>query len=173
MSFLGLATSRRCCEPELARGRQDKSTPRLKFWALSFLQEKHPRSLGENAFSTCAHQEPRLYNDLFLRWIPITHNSVGDASCFSVRDHHLPRPRNAAFLILNATSVATWTRTLNPFLRRASYACHDPEQTQSLGRRQGQGDGTAFDRDPDGSPFLWVLQDTYEGETFFRLEMGF
>ena len=70
---------------------------------------------------------------------------------------------------LNAASVATRTKTLNPFLWRASHARRDPEQSQSLGRRQGQGDGTAFDQDSNGSLFfLWVLQDTYEAETFFQ-----
>ena len=27
---------------------------------------------------------------------------------------------------------------------------------------------TAFDQNPDGSKFLWVLQDTYQGNTFFE-----
>ena len=34
-----------------------------------------------------------------------------------------------------------------------------PEKRQSI---------NAFDHNPDGSQFLWVLQDTYEGKTFFE-----
>ena len=71
-----------------------------------------------------------------------------------------------AFPALDSTSIAIWTRNLNP-LRWGSYRTRrDPER--NLAKRQGQGDGTAFDRNPDGSAFLWVLQDTYEGETFFE-----
>ena len=72
----------------------------------------------------------------------------------------------ATFPALDSTSVATWTRSLNPLGWRSPTPRHDPEQ--NLAKRQGQGDGTDFDRNPDGSAFLWVLEDTYEGETFFE-----
>ena len=71
----------------------------------------------------------------------------------------------AASPALNSTSITTWAKHLNP-LRWASFICPDSER--NLAKRQGQGDGTAFDRNPNGSAFLWVLQDTYEGETFFE-----
>lgn len=71
----------------------------------------------------------------------------------------------AAFPALDMASVATWTKDLNP-LRWRSHIRRD--SGQNLAKRQGQGDGTDFDRNPNGSAFLWVLQDTYEGETFFE-----
>ena len=37
--------------------------------------------------------------------------------------------------------------------------------TTQLERRQAD---NAFDHNPDGSQFLWVLQDTYQGKTFFE-----
>lgn len=77
----------------------------------------------------------------------------------------LPR-ETAAFPTFDPTSVTTWAKNLNPLTRKSLYADRTPEQ--NLAKRQGQGDGTDFDRNPDGSAFLWVLQDTYEGETFFE-----
>ena len=71
----------------------------------------------------------------------------------------------AAFPALDPASVTTWTKNLNP-LRWRSHARHYSEP--SFAKRQGQGDGTDFDRNPNGSAFLWVLQDIYEGETFFE-----
>ena len=71
----------------------------------------------------------------------------------------------AAFPTLDSTSITTWAENLIP-LRWIPHA--RLESKQNLAKRQGQGDGTAFDRNPDGSTFLWVLQDTYEGETFFE-----
>ena len=71
----------------------------------------------------------------------------------------------AAFPALDSTSIATWAKNLNP-LRWGSDTRRDSRR--NLAKRQGQGDGTAFDRNPDGSAFLWLLQDTYEGETFFE-----
>ena len=65
-----------------------------------------------------------------------------------------------------APAGATWATNFNPLSWRTPHTRCDSEQT--LEKRQGQGDGTAFDRNPDGSAFLWVLQDTYEGETFFE-----
>src|SRR5258708_6139435 len=71
-----------------------------------------------------------------------------------------------AFPALDQTPVATWTRKLIPLPRRTLQARRD--SSLSFAKRQGQGDGTAFDRNPDGSGFLWVSQDTYEGESFFE-----
>ena len=72
----------------------------------------------------------------------------------------------AAFPAFDLTSVTTWTKSFNPLIRKSLYAGRAFEQ--NLAKRQGQGDGTDFDRNPDGSAFLWVLQDAYEGETFFE-----
>jgi len=72
----------------------------------------------------------------------------------------------AAFPAFDPTSITTWTKHLNPLTRESLYA--DRASEQNLAKRQGQGDGTDFDRNPDGSAFLWALQDTYEGETFFE-----
>jgi len=72
----------------------------------------------------------------------------------------------AAFPALNPGSVAAWTINLNPLRWRSLHAHRDSEQ--DLAKRQGQGDGTAFDLNPNGSSFLWVLEDTYEGDTFFE-----
>ena len=65
-----------------------------------------------------------------------------------------------------APAGATWMTNFNPLSQRTPHTRRDSKQT--LEKRQGQGDGTAFDRNPDGSAFLWVLRDTYEGETFFE-----
>jgi len=70
------------------------------------------------------------------------------------------------FPAFDPTSITTWAKSLNPLTRKSLYA--DRTSEQNLAKRQGQGDGTDFDRNPDGSAFLWVLQDTYEGETFFE-----
>jgi hypothetical protein len=37
--------------------------------------------------------------------------------------------------------------------------------TKLLGKRQSSG---AFDHNPNGSEFLWILEDTYQGNTFFE-----
>ena len=73
----------------------------------------------------------------------------------------------AAFPALDPTPITAWTRNLNPLSWRISQAARR-DSVPNLEKRQGQGDGTAFDRNPDGSAFLWVLQDTYEGEGFFE-----
>ena len=72
----------------------------------------------------------------------------------------------AVFPAFDQTSIATWAKNLNPLQWQSNDTRHDSEQ--SLAKRQGQGDGTAFDRNPDGSAFLWVLEDTYSGETFLE-----
>jgi len=77
----------------------------------------------------------------------------------------LPR-ETTAFPTFDPTFITTWAKNLNPRARKSLYAGRTPEQ--KLAKRQGQGDGTDFDLNPDGSAFLWVLQDTYEGETFFE-----
>ena len=72
-----------------------------------------------------------------------------------------------AFPAPDPNSVATWINGLNPLTAWSSSRTRGDSE-QHLAKRQGQGDGTDFDRNPDGSAFLWVLQDTYEGETFFE-----
>ena len=75
-------------------------------------------------------------------------------------------PQIAAFPAFDPNFVATWTRNLNPLAWKSLHASRGPEQNPA--KRQGQGDGTDFDRNPNGSAFLWTLQDTYQGETFFE-----
>jgi hypothetical protein len=65
-----------------------------------------------------------------------------------------------------STAFTKWTRNLNPLSWQISQPRRDSRQ--GLEKRQAQGDGTAFDRNPDGSSFLWTLEDTYQGKTFFE-----
>ena len=65
-----------------------------------------------------------------------------------------------------APDTASLAVNFNPLPWGPSLPRRDPKR--DFTKRQGLSDGTAFDRNPDGSPFLWVLQDTYERETFFE-----
>ena len=105
-----------------------------------------------------------LYNDLAPRLIALVLTML--PTCLFALLTLLPH-KTAAFPALGLTSISTWAEKSNPLTWRSLRHAHrEPEQ--NLAKRQGQGDGTAFDRNPDGSAFLWVLQDTYEGETFFE-----
>ena len=55
-----------------------------------------------------------------------------------------------------------WSESLNLLRWKPSLKANDTVQFE---KRQSD---TAFDHNPDGSQFLWVLQDTYQGETFFE-----
>ena len=75
--------------------------------------------------------------------------------------------KTLALPALDLTSIAIWAKKSNQLAWRSLPQLYrEPEQ--NLGKRQGQQDGTTLDRNPDGSTFLWVLQDTYEGATFFE-----
>ncbi|KAF9785076.1 glycoside hydrolase family 16 protein [Thelephora terrestris] len=54
-----------------------------------------------------------------------------------------------------------WSESLNSLWWEPGLNASD---TKLLGKRQSSG---AFDHNPNGSEFLWILEDTYQGETFF------
>jgi len=58
-------------------------------------------------------------------------------------------------------SFVSWPERLNPLRWEPSLSADDTT------RFEKRATDNAFDHNPDGSQFLWVLQDTYQGNTFF------
>jgi len=69
---------------------------------------------------------------------------------------------NASPTSMVPSFFASWSESLNS-LRWKS----DPKTDDTAKYRKRQSDN-AFDHNPDGSQFLWALQDTYQGQTFFE-----
>jgi len=69
---------------------------------------------------------------------------------------------NASPTSILPSLLAYWSEGPNPLRKEPNLNVDD---TTRLERRQA---ANAFDHNPDGSQFLWVLQDTYEGKTFFE-----
>ena len=74
----------------------------------------------------------------------------------------LPPATNASPTSILPSFLASWSGALNSLRREPNLNVAD---TTQLERRQAD---NAFDHNPDGSQFLWVLQDTYQGKTFFE-----
>ena len=62
--------------------------------------------------------------------------------------------------------LASWSEGRNSLRREPTLNVDD---TTKFERRQTT---NPFDHNPDGSKFLWVLQDTYQGQTFFEYVIG-
>lgn len=87
--------------------------------------------------------------------------------------------RSSAFLL--AAVAAVFPSTTNgsptsmlpsffePLSKSLSSLWQKPSPNVNPARRLGKRDSTsAFDHNPNGSEFLWALQDTYQGKTFFE-----
>ena len=73
-----------------------------------------------------------------------------------------PLATNASPTTMLPSLFASWPDSLNPLRWRQSL------RTDDVGRLEKRQSANAFDHNPDGSQFLWVLQDTYQGKTFFE-----
>lgn len=78
----------------------------------------------------------------------------------------LPPAANASPTSILPSFFTSWSQSLIS-LRWGSGLKTDG--APKLGKRQSD---NAFDHNPDGSQFLWVLQDTYQGQTFFECVAG-
>lgn len=84
------------------------------------------------------------------------------SACLLAAAALLPPATNASPASILPSFLASWSETLNPLRKEPNLNVDD---TTRLERRQA---ANAFDHNPDGSQFLWVLEDTYEGKTFFE-----
>ena len=73
---------------------------------------------------------------------------------------------NASPTSILPSFLASWSEGLNSLRREPKLNVDDTTQFE---RRQAT---NPFDHNPDGSKFLWVLQDTYQGQTFFEYVIG-
>jgi hypothetical protein len=69
---------------------------------------------------------------------------------------------NASPTSILPSFLASWSESLNSLRWEPSLNADD---TTKFEKRQT---ANAFDHNPDGSHFLWVPQDTYQGNTFFE-----
>ena len=106
-----------------------------------------------------------------LFWASITHLSLFSydlrpvmwfSACLLATAALLPPATNGSPTSILPSFLTSWSEGLNSLRRVPNLNVDD---TTELERRQA---ANAFDHNPDGSQFLWVLQDTYQGKTFFE-----
>lgn len=83
------------------------------------------------------------------------------SACFLATTAVFPLAANGSPASMLPSFLDPWSESLNSLWRKPSPST---DYTGRLGKRQST---TAFDRNPNGSEFLWVLEDTYQGDTFF------
>ena len=81
------------------------------------------------------------------------------SACLLAAAALLPPPANASPTSILPSFLASWSDSLRWKPSLNADGTTKPEKRQTI---------NAFDHNPDGSEFLWVLQDTYEGQTFFE-----
>lgn len=76
----------------------------------------------------------------------------------------LPSVTNESPTSMLPSLLEPWSGSLDSLWRKPGLNADDSRQFE---RRQSSS-SNAFDHNPNGSEFLWVLQDTYQGDTFFE-----
>jgi len=84
------------------------------------------------------------------------------SACFLATTAVFPLAANGSPASMLPSFLDPWAKGLSTLWRTPSPST---DYTGRLGKRQST---TAFDRNPNGSEFLWVLEDTYQGNTFFE-----
>ena len=69
---------------------------------------------------------------------------------------------NASPTSILPSFLSSWPQSLNSLRREPSL------KTDGVAQFEKRQSASAFDHDSDGSSFLWVPQDTYQGNTFFE-----
>ena len=86
------------------------------------------------------------------------------SACLLATAALLPPPVNGSPTSLLPSFLTSWSESLGSLRWEAN---SNTDNATQLEKRQSD---NAFDHNPDGSQFLWVLQDTYQGKTFFECE---
>ena len=103
----------------------------------------------------------RSLSSVLLRTHPIARLVMLFTVCLFATAAVLPSAVNGSPATTLPSLFEPWTEGLNSLWQKPSLNAGDSRQ---LEKRQS----TAFDRNPNGSEFLWVLEDTYQGKTFFE-----